>query len=136
MNYSGSEKLTRFIFSKSHFSVQNKTVKYGAFIPPPDSEDRSICSPDLSVYDISGLSESEVWMIGRQYVQGIRSIKARADLSVQDVHSNNLKVTSAPQLHERHANITPFPSDRLTCEQIARRLALASQLVLMRSEEI
>lgn len=131
MNYSGSEKLTRFIFSKSHFSVRNQTVKYGAFIPPPDSEDRSRCSPDLSVYDISGISESEVWMIGRQYVQGIRSIKARADLSVKDIHSNSLKVISAPQPHERHANITPFPPDRLICEQIARRLALVSQLVRM-----
>ena len=53
MNYSGGEKLTRFIFSKRHFSVENKTVKYGAFVPPPNSA-------DLSVFHISSLSESEV----------------------------------------------------------------------------
>ena len=46
MNYSGGEKLTRFIFSKRHFSVENKTVKYGAFMPPPNSA-------DLSVFHIS-----------------------------------------------------------------------------------
>ena len=58
MNFSGGEKLTRFIFSKRHFSVEKKVVKYAAFMPPPDSE-------DLSVFRISSLSEGEVWAIGR-----------------------------------------------------------------------
>ena len=49
MNHLRSEKLTRFIFSKRHFSVEKRIVKYGAFIPPPDS-------PDLSVFCISALS--------------------------------------------------------------------------------
>ena len=76
MNFSEGEKLTRFIFSRRHFSTENKIVKYAAFMPPPDSE-------DLSVFRISALSESEVWGIGRENVQGERTLRARADLSAE-----------------------------------------------------
>ena len=49
-------------------------VKHEAFLPHKNSE-------DLSVFRISGLSENQVWVIGREYVQqGGRPIKARADL--------------------------------------------------------
>ena len=101
MNHSRSEKLTRFIFSKRHFSVEKKIVKYGAFIPPPDS-------PDLSVFCISALSEKEVWEIGWRNVETEkRRLKARADLFVSNVYENNLEVVPDPQPHELHANIIP-----------------------------
>ena len=124
MNFSGGEKLTRFIFSKRHFSVEKKVVKYAAFMPPPDSE-------DLSVFRISSLSESEVWAIGRENVQGERTLRARADLSAEVVDENNLEVIPDTNAHELHANITPFPTDKSARDRIARKLALASQLVIM-----
>lgn len=125
MNFSGGEKLTRFIFSKRHFSIEKEVVKYGAFMPPPDSA-------DLSVFRISSVADSKVWEIGRDYVQTEeRRLKARGDLSVAVVYENRLEVAPDTRPHELHANITPFPSNRNDRARIARRLACASQLVVI-----
>ena len=125
MNFSGGEKLTRFIFSRRHFSIEKEVVKYGAFMPPPDSA-------DLSVFRIASVADSEVWEIGRDYVQPEeRRLKARADLSVAVVYENRLEVAPDTRPHELHANITPFPSNRNDRARIARRLACASQLVVI-----
>ena len=126
MNVSPEEKLTRFIFSKRYFSKKNKTVKYGAFIPPQDSK-------DLSVYRISSISDAnsdtEVWKIGEKYVQQEgRSIKARADLLAKVVYENDLTVIPDTVPHRLHANITPFPLDRITRQIIATKLADVSKL--------
>ena len=121
MNVPKNEKLARFIFSKRHFSVEKNLVKYGAFMPPPDSE-------DLSVFRTSGLPDSEVWSIGREYVQGERRLRARGDLLTSAVYMNNLQVIPAPLPHELHANITPFPFNKHERDRIARKLASASQL--------
>ena len=128
MNVPKNEKLARFIFSKRHFSVEKNLVKYGAFMPPPDSE-------DLSVFRTSGLPDSEVWSIGREYVQGERRLRARGDLLAASVYMNNLRVIPAPSLpHELHANITPFPFNKHARDRIARKLASASKLEIMPTE--
>ena len=127
MNFSGGEKLTRFIFSRRHFSTEKKIVKYAAFVPPPDSA-------DLSVFRISSLSENEVWVIGRENVQGERTLRARADLLAEVVYENHLTVILDPIPHELHANITPFPADKSARDRIARNLALASKLAIMPTE--
>lgn len=62
MKVTPDEKLTHFIFSRKHFAPRNGIVKFGAFMPPPDSE-------ELSVFRISSLSDSEVWEIGSEYVE-------------------------------------------------------------------
>ena len=121
------EKLARFIFSKNHFSVDKNIVKYGAFVPPPDSD-------ELSVFRISGISCSDVWSIGREHVQGNRTLRARGDLLVSAVHVNNLQVIPDPLPHKLHANITPFPFNKNTRDRIARELALSSQLKIMPTE--
>ena len=56
------EKLTRFISSKSGFSIAKKEVSYRAFIPPSKNPQ------ELSLYRISTLTEIEIWEIGRKYV--------------------------------------------------------------------
>ena len=127
MNVPHDEKLARFIFSKKHFASEKNIVKYGAFIPDSNSE-------DLSVFHISGLSESEVWCIGRRHVQGTRRLKARADFCAKFVYENNLKVILDRVGHERHANVTPIPLDKRARDRFARKLALASQLVIMPTE--
>ena len=128
MSVPPSEKLARFIFSKKHFSVENKEVKFKAFTPPSNSE-------DISVYRTSVLSDSRVWEIGREHVERKdRSIRARANLSAEDVYANNLKVVPAPLPHDFHANIRPFPADKRARDRIAKQLALASQLVIMPTE--
>lgn len=128
MNVSPGETLTRFIRYNRHFSDSANTVRHEAFLPHKNSV-------NLSAFRISGLSDSEVWAIGREYVQTTESpIKARADLSAGDVYENNLKVIADEEGHERHVSITPFPieqspTDRKTRRAIATKLALASQLV-------
>jgi hypothetical protein len=125
MSVPPNEKLARFIFSKKHFSVEKREVKFKAFTPPSNSD-------DISVYRISGLSDSGVWEIGREYVQRKdRTIKARANLSAEAVYANNLEVVPDTLPHELHANIRPFPADRRARDRIAKQLALASQLVIM-----
>lgn len=66
MRVSPGEKLTRFIRYSNQFSHVNNVVKYRAFIPPRNS-------PNLSMFRISfpqQLSESDIWEIGHEHVQG------------------------------------------------------------------
>ena len=125
------EKLTRFIRYNRHFDEPD-TVRHEVFLP----HRKRI---DISVFHISGLSEGEVWKIGWEYVQTDKlPILARADLFASDVYDNNLEVIPDIQSHERHANITNFPvereknktEDRKLRRAIARKLALASELVM------
>lgn len=128
MNLSRGDILTRFIFSKRHFSIENRTVKYGAFLPP-------LNSVDLSVFYISSLTNSEIWEIGSEYVQTEeRKLKARADLSAENIYAVNLKVSPDTQPHELHANITPFPLDKKERTALARKLAVVSKLEIIPSE--
>ena len=129
MDLSGDDILSRFIFSKRHFSIENKTVKYGAFLPPPNSA-------DLSVFIVSALTNGEIWMIGREYVQtALRTLKARADLLAEYIYDSNLTVVLDSQPHELHANITPFPLDKKERTALARRLAVVSKLEIMPLED-
>lgn len=128
MNVPPGEKLTRFISSKSGFSIANKRVSYRAFIPPRKSPQ------EISVYRISTLTENKIWEIGRKYVQGENEIKARADFSAEVVYENNLIVITDTQVHELHANIMPLPIKKEDRDEILRELALASELVLTPSE--
>ncbi len=128
MNVPPYEKLTRFISSKSGFSIQNKTVSYRSFIPPKRNPQ------ELSVYRISTLTENKVWEIGKEYVQGENEIKARADFLAQVVYENNLIVIADAQVHELHVNIMPLPINREDRDEILRELALASELVATPTE--
>ena len=139
---SQDEIITRFIFDRKrdYFSGANKTVQFKSFMPPPDPEDRSKYSPDLSVCRISILSgngvmpSDKIWKIGLKIGierQPSRTLKARADLPISSVYENNLKVISDPQPYKEHANITPFPPDELGCLRRATKLADVSKLVIL-----
>ena len=138
---SPDEVITCFIFSDKHFARTSGTVKFRVFMPPLVSKDPPQYSTDVSVCRISAMSDSgvlpedKVWEIGLKYVQkSDRRIKARADLLVSDVYENNLKVIPAPEPYKEHANIMPFPPDRLGCQMLATELALVSQLVMLPKE--
>ena len=135
---SQDEVLTCFIFSDKHFARTSGTVKFRVFMPPLVSKDPPVYSPDVSVCRISAISDSKVlpddkvWEIGLKHVQKPgRSIKARADLLVSDVYENNLKVIPDPEPYKEHANITPFPPDRLGSQMLATELARVSKLVML-----
>ena len=132
MNFSPDDEITRFICSRSHFAPRTGTVNFRAFMPPKDKENPNVYTAELSVCLTSELSDDEVWKLGIENVQSAaRSLYARADLLVADVSKAGLKVVHDPQPYERHANLTPFPADKLACQRIATKLALASQLVVI-----
>lgn len=138
---SQDEVITCFIFSDKHFARTSGTVKFRVFMPPIVSKNPTVYSPDVSVCRISETSDGgvlpddEVWKIGLQHVQKPgRRIKARADLLVSDVYKNNLKVIPDPEPYKEHANITPFPADRLGCQMLATELARVSTLVMLPKE--
>jgi len=134
-NIAPDEKLTYFISSKSGFSRTKNEVKARAFSPVKASPN------ELSVYCITSLNESQVWEIGKKYVEGKQKIKARADFPASIFHENqlfhdkNIKVISDPYPHQQHANITPIPTNREDRDEIFRELALLSELVV-RPEDI
>ena len=126
MSVSPGEKLSRFIRYSNQFSSVNRIVKYRAFIPPRNSVNLSVFRISLSPQ----LSDSAVWQVGQDHVQGEGSpIKARADLLASTVYKNNLEVTP-DEPPQRHANITPFPADNKARQSIARKLAVVSELVI------
>ena len=95
------ETLTRFLYSGG-FSPQKEEVKYKAFIP------QKRYPKHISVYCISSLTESEIWEIGREYVQSQRKIRARADFSSDIVYDqDNLKVILDPNRtkHTQHLSL-------------------------------
>ena len=138
---SQDEVITCFIFSDKHFARTSGTVKFRVFMPPLVSKDPPRYNTDVSVCRISAMSdggvlpEDKVWEIGLKYVQKPnRRIKARADLLVSDVYENNLRVIPDPKPYREHANITPFPPDRLACQILATELARVSKLVMLPKE--
>ena len=138
---SQDEVITCFIFSDKHFARTSGTVKFRVFMPPLVSKDPPVYSPDVSVCCISATSDNKVfpdekvWEIGLKHVQKPnRRMKARADLLVSDVYENNLKVIRDPKPYREHANITPFPPDRLGCQMLATELARVSKLVILSKE--
>ena len=139
---SQDEIITRFIFNrkKDYFSPADKIVQFKSFMPPPNPEDRSRYSPDLSVCRISVpsgngvLPKDKIWKIGLKIGlerQPSRTLKARADLLVSDIYDNHLEVIPDPRSYEEHANIRPFPPDHLGCQLLATELALVSKLDIL-----
>lgn len=120
-----TEWVTRYIFSKKHFSKKNYTVKYGAFFPPPKHDKNRI-----SVFRILYLSESEIWTLGQKEVAKKRkkTLLARADMLVNNIIIIGLNIKPENKgMHYRHANII-FPDNEIESKEMATELALKSKL--------
>ena len=121
------EPITRYIFQKKHFSIENRRVKVGAFYPPPKNYPN-----EISVFRILGLLESEVWKLGDCEVASKRDkdIKARADVIVVDIIESNLSIEpDTKDQHDRHANII-LPDDDIASKESAAELSLRAKLVI------
>ena len=113
--------LTRFIFSRRHCSVENKRVKYGAFLPLLNPETSAL---EVSVYRISGLTDEQIWIVGDTEVAqpSSRTLYARGDLTVATVERDQLRV-AADDLLKLHANIIGWPEEESEKKSIAIELA-------------
>ena len=123
-------KVTRFVFSKGHYSKEKNTLKYGTFMPPKKNPD------EISVYDIENLGERTIWEIGSKHVAVARNknIKGRGDLLESAVNTifnstknKKLYVERDTVVHERHANIRNIETSDGESKVIAKKLALATK---------
>ena len=118
------ESLARFLFSDKHFARTTGRVKRHAFSPRE--------SMRLSVFQITGLHDDEIWRLGRETVAEPRgqSPRARADITATVVRAQSLDVVSAPDTHPRHAHIVGWPQEKEKILAIALELANKATLKL------
>jgi len=117
--------LSRYLFSRSHFRSRDKTVKFNAFMPPPDLK--------LSVFRTSSLSESQIWSIGTGIAhqqKPPRTLYGRADIQVCQVMQCGLKV-DPDNNPPRHASIIGWPREKSKQKLIAMKLASLAVLKLL-----
>ena len=116
------EPLSRFLCSKSHFSIEKRLVKPGAFLPEPTSL-------ETSVFRTNGLLSAEIWAIGERYITkpSGRTLRARAELFAKSVYGVALKV-HPDNNPERHATIVGWPTEKNEQLMLATQLAAASTL--------
>jgi hypothetical protein len=117
-----AENLARYIFQRNHFSSQNHTVRYAAFMPPPSNH--------LSVFRISGLAEHEIWKVGHEVGEkSARSLLGRADIKALSVIEAGLNI-DADDIPPRHADIIGWPEEDSAIKLKAIELAEKAQLRL------
>jgi len=114
-----TEDLARYIYFKKHYRSSDHTVKYSAFLPPRDRR--------LSVFRISGRSETEIWSIGKNLRAQLPL--GRADIRAASVYNAGL-VIDADDDPPRHANIVGWPEDDSAIKLKAMELAEVAQLHL------
>lgn len=117
-----TERISRFILSRSHYSAENQRVKYGAFMPSP--------SKQVSVYRTSSIDESTIWQIGSRHVAEPmgKKLYARGDVGALVIFDKRLNVVAAPSPHKLHANIMGWPSGKDEQKMLAVELANAAAL--------
>jgi len=119
-----SEKISRYILTKSHFSKLNGTVKYGAFLPAPNGE--------TSVYRTCKLSNEEIWKIGKENVSipRKRTLYARGDTFAFVFTKKGLHVEPAPEPHPLHANVLNWSNENSERKMLAVEIANEASLVV------
>lgn len=119
-----NEQIARYILSKRYFSISNRTVKYGAYLPAPNGE--------TSVYRISNIAEEEIWDIGRKYVAGPskRTLHARGDTTAIAITKTGLDIAPEATPHPLHANIVNWPTEKDEQKMLAVEIANEATLVM------
>jgi hypothetical protein len=98
------ELVTRFICSERQILKASARPKPGAFNPSPYIE--------LSVVHSSGLSDSEIWEVGRQTlsdVAGRDHIYGRADIPVISLADVKLRALRDDKPFVRHTSVIDWP---------------------------
>jgi hypothetical protein len=106
-------------------SLPNR-VKPAGFYPPADRR--------LSVFNITGLGEPEVWDIGKivTSVSG-RHLHGRGDILAEAVSQINLTLI-ADNTPARHVSVVGWPEDESKIQLMATQLAAAAVLKMVSQE--
>lgn len=119
-----SEPVSRFLL-KGDMRPDGKTIKYSAFMPPPNLR--------LSVFLVSNLSDQQIWALAVEKVEPARGpVIGRGNLSVSQVVARRLNVSPDVDPTSRHANIVDWPEDRDERATIAKELAADAYPAKMR----
>lgn len=120
---SSEESATRFIYDADKI-FQNGDVKPGAFLPSPDKASGRL---ETSVCRLKDCSEERIWYLARTQ-RTDKTVKGRADLSVQAVVEVGLECIAAPVVDfPEHAVLLGWPADKPACKAIALVLSKASK---------
>lgn len=118
-----SELVARFIHSKSQISKSRGMPKRTAFDPSPYDE--------LSVVHSTGLSESEVWQIGRQTLDGQPGrgkIHGRADIPVKALVERKLRAIRDDNPFKRHSSVIGWPNPADPAARRQERVQISLEL--------
>ncbi len=112
---SPTDILTRYIRTERHIKADS-TVRYNAFMPAKNNS--------TSVFNITGLSDSDIWDIGKTHIS---PMIGRADIKAEDVTNEGLQLDpNEPPM--RHVDIIGWSEDKsrnqLKAKQIVRRAIL------------
>lgn len=115
------EEITRFLRTTSHLRRGIGRPHFAAFLPRlPDGE--------ISVYRTLGLTQADVIDIGGRFVgRPELPLRGHCCLVAQDFFAEGLDVVSAPNPHERHANVsgwTADPKNRVIAKKLADKATL------------
>ncbi len=112
------ERLARFATASSHLRTDN-TPRPALFLPAPHVE--------LSVTSHKGLTEQELWEIGKTVTKQIgpeRTLYGRADVVCGDYQKQKLRVISDPVVgNPNHCNVVDWPADKSAQMLIAAEIA-------------
>lgn len=132
-----NERLSRFIFSRSHINQQTKLLKADAFVPHPYEE--------LSVTRDRDAAEEEIWKAGRDVGQQISAkigrtlvLQGRGDAIAATYHDQKLKTVPDPVPgNPNHVNVTGWPSkdDKAKQKLIALEIAKVAKFVAAKEGE-
>lgn len=121
------EEITRFLRSSSHLRRGMGRPHFAAFLP-------KVPNGDISVYRTLGMARADIVDLGARFVARPElPLKGHCSLTAQELFVEGLGVVSAPDPHERHANVcgwTADPKNRI----IARKLADKASLVVYGDE--
>ena len=111
-----AESITRYLRNSTHLRVSLGRPHFSAYMPrAPDG--------DLSVYRTSGMTLPDIAALGAKCVARPESpLKGHCNLGAFAYFSEGLDIASAPNPHERHANVRGWATDAKN-RIIARKLA-------------
>ena len=91
-----------------------------AFMPPPNRK--------TSVFQINGLTESEIWDIGEEVVRpNGKTLYGRGDILAVQIEKTKLRI-DYDNTPPRHANIIGWPEDKDEQKSLAQELAAEAKL--------
>ncbi len=119
-----AEPLSRFLLSKTRFSVEKMRVKSAAFMPERNSL-------ETSVFRTIGLGADEIWAIGEYRVAQPTgcTLYGRGQVLAEVPRRLGLKVRP-DNLPARHASIVGWPAEKDRQQMLAIELAEESTLFL------